>query len=46
MRIGIVADTSSNFTPEMAEELGIHIVPMQIIIDEKSYKDAIDLSTE
>ena len=46
MKIGIVADTSSNFTPEMAEKLGIHIVPMQIIIDQQTYKDAYDLSIE
>lgn len=46
MKIGIVADTSSNFTPEMAEELGIHIVPMQIIIDQETYKDAYDLTIE
>ena len=46
MKIGIVADTSSNFTPELAEELGIHIVPMQIVIDEDTYRDAIDLSIE
>lgn len=46
MKIGIVADTSSNFTPELTEELGIHIVPMQIVIDEDTYRDAIDLSIE
>lgn len=46
MKIGIVADTSSNFTPELAEKLGIHLVPMQIVIDGETYKDAIDLSIE
>lgn len=46
MKIGIVADTSSNFTPSMAEELGIHIVPMHIMIDQKNYKDGFDLSLE
>ena len=46
MRIGIVADTSSNFTPELAQELGIHIIPMQIMIDGKTYKDGVDISIE
>lgn len=46
MKIGIVADTSSNFTPEMAEQLGIHIVPMQIVIDQQTYKDAYELTLE
>lgn len=46
MKIGIVADTSSNFSPKTAQQLGIHIVPMQIIIDNQTYRDGIDISVE
>jgi len=46
MKIGIVTDTSCNFTPTMAKELGIHIIPMQIIIDNHTYQDAIDITVE
>lgn len=46
MNIAIVSDTSCNFTPETAEELGIYIVPMQIVIDDHVYKDAIDITTK
>lgn len=41
MKIGIVTDTSCNFTPEQAEELGIHLVPVDIIFKERVYVDAL-----
>jgi len=46
MKIGIVTDTSCNFTKETAKELGIHVIPMQIIIDDHTYQDAIDITLE
>ena len=46
MRIAIVTDTSCNFTPAEAEDLGIYILPMQIIFDEHSYKDAFEITVE
>lgn len=46
MKIAIVSDTSCNFTPAEAKELGIYLVPMQIIFGEKTYKDAFELTIE
>lgn len=46
MNIAIVSDTSCNFTPETAKDLGVYIVPMQIVIDDHVYKDAIDITTK
>lgn len=46
MKIGIVTDTSCNFTPEQAEELGIHLVPVDIIFKERVYVDAFEMTTE
>lgn len=46
MKIGIVTDTSCNFTPAQAEELGIHLVPLDIIFKEKIYSDAYEITTE
>lgn len=46
MDIGIVSDTSSNFTPASANKLGIHIVPMQIMIDNQTYKDGMEITLE
>lgn len=46
MKIGIVTDTSCNFTPEQAGELGIHLVPVDIIFKERVYVDAFEMTTE
>jgi len=46
MKIGIVTDTSCNFTPEQAEELGIHLVPLDIIFKDRTYVDAFEMTTE
>lgn len=46
MNIGIVTDTSCNFTPEQAIELGIHLVPLDIIFENKTYVDAFEITTE
>lgn len=46
MNIGIVTDTGCNITPEEAEQLNIHLVPLELIFDEVSYADGFELSTE
>lgn len=39
MKIGLVTDTSCNFTPASANELGIHVLPLPIIFDNRTYFD-------
>lgn len=46
MKIGIVTDTGCNITPKEAEELNIHLVPLELIFEEDSYLDGFELSTE
>lgn len=46
MDIGIVTDTGCNITPKEAEELNIHLVPLELIFEGKSYLDGFELSTE
>lgn len=46
MRIAIVTDTSCNFTPAEAKELGIYVVPMQIIFGDRTYEDAFEITVE
>lgn len=46
MRIAIVTDTSCNFTPAEAKDLGIYVIPMQIIFGERTYEDAFELTVE
>jgi len=42
-RTALVTDSTSNLYPELAAEKRIHVVPLYIIWDEKSYRDGIDL---
>lgn len=44
MTIAIVTDTACNITPEMAEEMGIYLLPIEITIDGQSYKDGYEMS--
>lgn len=44
MSIAIVTDTACNITPEQAEELGVHLLPIEITIDEVTYKDGIEIT--
>jgi DegV family protein with EDD domain len=46
MTTAIVTDTACNVTPELAEEWGIHVLPLEIIFGETSYKEGFELSTE
>ncbi|GCE17999.1 DegV family protein [Dictyobacter kobayashii] len=43
MSIRIVTDSTADMTPEMADALGITIVPLTVFFDEETYQDNIDL---
>lgn len=44
MRTAIITDTSSSISLEEAKELGIHLIPLDIIFGQTTYKDAYDLT--
>ncbi len=44
MKIAIVTDTNSGMLPSDAEEHGIHLLPMPVIIDDKEYLEHINIS--
>lgn len=46
MTIAIVTDTACNITPKMAEEMSIYLLPLEIMIDDQTYKDGYDITTE
>jgi len=46
MSIAIVTDTGCNITPTQAKELGVHLLPLEIIFGEEVYKDGFELSSE
>lgn len=45
-KIAIVTDSNSGITQEEGKKLGIHVLPMPFMIDEKPYLDGIDLTHE
>jgi len=44
LKIAIVTDSTSDITAEMANEMGILIVPLHVQIGDKSYTDSIDIT--
>ncbi|GAA6113228.1 MAG: DegV family protein [Apilactobacillus sp.] len=46
MKIAIVTDSTSYLSKEEQEKYGIHIIPMPVMIDGKSYEEEVNISTE
>jgi len=46
MTVKIVTDSTSDLTPEIANELGITVVPLYVHFADQFYRDGIDLTTE
>ena len=46
MSLKIVVDSGSDISPELAEQLGITLLPMKVFFGEKEYLDKVTLSTE
>lgn len=44
--IKIITDSTSDIDLKYAQELNVEVVPLKVIIDEKEYKDRIDLQPE
>jgi DegV family protein with EDD domain len=45
-RIGVVTDSTADVPPDLAAELGISVVPAQVIFGETTYQDGVDLSAQ
>ena len=45
-RIGIVVDSTADFPPGMVEALGLHMVPIHIVIDGKDYLHGVSIGNE
>lgn len=45
-KIAVVTDTGSNLSFEKAKELGIYLLPSQITVDEHTYQDTLEISTQ
>ncbi len=46
MAVKIITDSVSDITPEMAQGLGITVVPLYVRFGDKVYRDRIEMSTE
>ena len=46
MSLKIVVDSGSDITPELAEKLGVTLIPMKVFFAEKEYLDKVTLTTE
>lgn len=46
MRVKIIADSTCDLTPELAEQFGIQIVPLIVMKDGKEYKDQLTITPE
>jgi DegV family protein with EDD domain len=46
MAVRVVTDSTSDLTPELAEELGITVVPASVHFGTQVYRDGVDLSTD
>ena len=46
MGVRIVTDSTSDLPPALAQELGIVVVPANVVIDDVTYRDGIDLTSD
>ena len=44
MSVRIVTDSTADLPPQLAQELGIAIVPVYVRFGDKSYRDGIEIS--
>ncbi|MEX0683064.1 MAG: DegV family protein [Dehalococcoidia bacterium] len=46
MSVRIVTDSTSDFPPHIAQELGIAVVPLSVIFGEDSYKEGLEITPD
>lgn len=46
MKIAVVTDSTAYLSPQQTEKYNIHVVPIPVIIDGKTYQEGVDLTTD
>ena len=46
MAVRIVTDSTADLPPALAEELGITVVPANVVINDESYRDGVDITPD
>lgn len=42
----IITDTSALYSPKEGKELGFDVLPLNVVVDEKSYKEFVDITSQ
>lgn len=42
----IITDTGALFTPKEGQEIGVEVLPLNVIVDKKSYKEFVDIQSD
>ena len=42
----IVSDTGALYSPEKAQQIGLEVLPLHVIVDKKSYKEFVDIQSD
>lgn len=45
-KIAVITDSCADLPPEVLEQYGIYIIPMQIVFSEKTYQDGVDITPD
>jgi len=45
-KVAMVTDSTADLAPELVEELGVTIVPLQVIFGNEAYREGVDITTE
>lgn len=45
-KVAIMTDSNCGFMPDEGEKLGISVIPMPIIVDDRTYYEGVDISSE
>lgn len=43
MRVAVLTDTNSGIIQENAEKLGVYILPMPVLVDDRVYLEGVDI---
>jgi DegV family protein with EDD domain len=46
MKIQVITDSTSDIPPQVAQELGIRVVPIYLRFGDKTYRDGVDIKSE
>jgi DegV family protein with EDD domain len=45
-KVAIVTDSTADLPPELVEELGVTVVPLQVIFGNEAYREGVEITTE